>query len=1353
MGTSSGHTKPVKTSHSRRRERNAKAKVTKSSNKAGGGQIGVKIKQSDKRCLNAASLAESRLEILSMLDFKPLKSAQNQTLAGKLFDLRLIERDADLESVNVAMNKLVVNAEYTEAILKYESVVTATKSEFALLKILILLQKYATHTSRFLPFINEYELPDDLDLSFLGDSNLEILNAVTSVDLEEAINNSEATRVLIQILVMLNCATIGISPYNLNQSPVNIETLPSNMILTKFVAKDEGFDKALYDLAYLSRDLTFSREMTRLRDNQEPDEEYMQLIEDILGKSFFSSSREVDDSPMAFFIGTNAFTNLRKGTNRQTMQATTKVDQFLRAQKGVISQALYNPSKRQRILLPETTDITYGWGFNTIEQIVDKVFSGPKVLDFSEYSEIIENFVNSIEQANKFGKTSFRLMEAASESDGESQSPPVVAEEQPLSMPSIAAVTLDVFNRRFASTLKNALYTPFYDWLTPEHISYTRIFAWMLIRDNPDLAKLVVSGFLADYDDGFVTAASVPEPIEGSAELDDDGNEIEGTEQMSEVSYVLPGTTTQVNLSGRAARLNSMIARINRYYNDEVDPMTPNTVISSLKGEGLSFPEIRTSYNRQEPELADYFGLPNPTETNPDLRLINVMTINQVTTILTSSTSNEKNYYLSTKIIAAEIIDAVLEVLRLFITPFSEVAPAEDGDPVFPFISEMKNPYGDAGTWCYSGAGYGQFSMNQWVSTCSEWHNLFARSTDKVTYFRRATLKENANRVIEIFNYLMQAYNFIIPETETLSTTTINTEISATTEKDWVPLTATIKFVPTEVRKEGWQVNENSSIGSHITALSEIIDGLLEANFDDFDTTVDEIKSTLPSGEATTVEVSSTQMTKSLPPSPGGFGSSTEPVDLDTSPTKSSVSETGRETYTPDVPPSQPALEAWAKLLEGAKQEDVILSFFYDFIGQYGSRVENYMNATLDLISGEGAPLGDLITSLKDSGDAGTDVLQNLSVNQMALKQIALEEEEGDAENGYLPKLSILNDSERDAVRVLCEEPILQSPEGDTNRVIIVGLPIGLFDRNEIDSEFCLRVSYRDIEYPQLVFMAKSFKFDKDLYILPEDLEDISEGSTGFSNIVDNMSFSKIRVEVVESDDVTASIELIDDVQKLSVDNDNRSVYVNLAVSEVLKMYYRIMLGLNFSESVFQSTPEGLNIPISESSAALASSMTMQIESISTYSSGLASNINSLLNDITKFENPDDFVTGEITPVDIALLGDLKNAYQSRLFSPEVLRERAISAKMFDRVYALPVDPDEFYVVAPGEAQVGSVETPQEIFDFYLKSGIIEEEGNTSAGTKYKLAPRKSGEGSMAMGSVTVVITSVDDSAEEILGL
>ena len=48
------------------------------------GEIARVTSASSKRCLRDASLSDERLELLATFDFKPLSSAQNRTLAGKM---------------------------------------------------------------------------------------------------------------------------------------------------------------------------------------------------------------------------------------------------------------------------------------------------------------------------------------------------------------------------------------------------------------------------------------------------------------------------------------------------------------------------------------------------------------------------------------------------------------------------------------------------------------------------------------------------------------------------------------------------------------------------------------------------------------------------------------------------------------------------------------------------------------------------------------------------------------------------------------------------------------------------------------------------------------------------------------------------------------------------------------------------------------------------------------------------------------------------------------------------------------------------------------------------------------------
>ena len=1269
------------------------------------GEIARVSSASSKRCLRDASLSDERLELLATFDFKPLSSAQNRTLAGEMFDLRITERAADLESVMVTLTNLAETnpGGYATAVNTYNSALVGSEADVALLKILLLLEKYATHTSRFEPFISEYEIPEAIDVSFLGETTFDILREISAVDLTKM--SGKATQLLLQVCAALNCSTYGITPRILTNTERSEQ---STRVITKFDASESNFSELMYNIAFISRDLTFSREMTRIRDDMEPDPEFKELFEAAYGTNFATSARNVNDVIMPAITGFNGFSSLRRGGLKSQSYVTgMSVDSLLSSKAGIASKLRH----KQNVLLPETNAVSYSRQYDNIEDIVNEAFFGAKPLDFTEFSSAIDNMTKQITDSVMIGKNSFRMLDASAGSDGTAVSPPIASEEQPLSMASVAAVSLDTLTRRFSSTVLNSLQTPFYDWMTPEHVNYTKVLAWLLIKDKPDIAKKLVRAVFEDYDAGHLTALGVPGPIEGTAEVDDEGNEIEGTEEISPVINVKPGTDSRVSLSGVRTRLISRIYLINQYYQEEVHQVNPSAILSGYRNEDINFPQIRTNYSLLPKEVVYLFGDSNYSRNDPDLRLINaIFCLKERENSADSSKNFSTNIYLSSKIIAAEIIDSVLEVLRELTAAFVEVPAAEDGDPVFPFIDQFAGPYGvDNSTWGYSGPGYESFSFSQWVSTISEARNLFTRSTDKVTYFRATSIESICEKIVEIFSSLMSKYYFLKPMKETITSTRIISRQSGHQTDYITPTCAMVKYTPvagiTLPQVGGFSIDNSVELTDFFEAMDDINTGLLNSTFATLDSDADSISASLPN------------------------------------------IQTNNDFMTP-ISVLRGNLQARKHFLQTAKREDDSVSFLYDFLQKYADRVNAYKTATLDLVEGEGAPLGELIASLREAGPAGEDVLQNMSVNQMALKQIAIKEECGDEDNGYLPKLSILNDSELNAIHVLCEEPILTSPEGDTTKAIMVGVPTGVFDKNQVDSEFCLKISYTDIEYPQLVFRSKSYKFDKDLYILPEDMQAANIRKTNsFSDVVDKIKFSKLRVEVIESEDATASIRLEDDVQTLRVDDDDREIYTNLAVSETLKMYYRVMLGVNFSEIAFPSTPEGVNIPVSDSTAQLAQSMADQISAVSNYSGELADNLRNLVSDITTFENIDDFVDGELQPVDAALLGDLRNAYQSRVFSPDLLRSRIVSAKMFDRVFAVPVDPDEFYIVPPGEPQIGDVSTSQEVFDFYLNGGIIEETG-LAAPFAYKLAPRRNAEGSMALGSVSITLASVDNDSD-----
>lgn len=1221
--------------------------------------IATTLSKSSRRMHRAAQINEKRPEVLAMLDFKPLYVTNgNLTLAGKMFKARVSERAQTLETISDMLKSLEESlpSEFGAALNQYTSALAATEADITLLKLMILLREYATHVSRFLDFRDEYEPPDELDLSFLGSSTK---NQVRNVfDISQGKGNNAfwkyAAVPLLQVLADLPLCSYAIIP-----SQMSKKKRTANMkvgVAKKFKAyKRENLP--VLTIGFVARDMVASYEFVKLRIGDEVDEEFLAIVEEVLDGSFLSSARSQSFSGFRNLIGTDGWTRLRGSSDTERAGLTTisnsKVEDLLRTKKGVIG-AMTKKYKRESLLLPEKTSVSYGrTEYQTIDALVDDAFSGDPPLNFEDFNEAIGGLTEKLRNLELFGKTMFRMGNKADDYEGGPRDFAIVADDMPFSVGSAGAVVLDTWNRRFLAVFKSSAYNDFDEWLSQEHMMYNRMIAWFMIRDDYETAYGFISAFINDYEKGFLTAAGMPE------EDTDEDSDTYG--EMSDTAFVLPGTSTPANISTIGTHLGSRISSSQEWY-QSLSKYSP----ASGTRDDDDLPVTKDGYN-----LNSYiFG--EPTET--DLRYVNVMF-----KIHTGGVDDlNRKSWAGSKIVAAEIIDAVFEIMRGLMSPLGEAEAVADGDPIFPSLTESKSPYGN-GFWDFTESVYDVMGTEMWVPTLELWNELFARSSDKTTYFRSASFKNHAKNILRTLSALMESVDFIKLRYGYIDYTCADTSLL-----EWDCCTMAVKSTDAPY--------DNSRHQDFFSYADNVIDDILESSWDDIESLSP--PSYTPSGES------------------GSSG-----VTL--------IKTLHRETKS---------------FMVEAHENDVALEFLYDFIGAYGDRIDNYNTAVQALVEGEDSALGTFVNSVLEAGDAGVDLLQNITPNQLALKQIALEEERGDEDNAYLPTLAILTKSETKAVRVLAQEIKAVSPEGDNVKLIMVGLPAGLFDTLEIEDEFGLRVSYVDIEYPQIVFRGKNYPFFKDMYVSPSDLERSLAGVDDLEDIVKKMRFTELVVEIEESDDTSASIEVEDTARSRRARSSNLEPYANHAASEILKMYCRIMLGLNFSESAFLGTSEGIQIPINDYAADLASAMAAGLETIGELSEDLSGAATDLLSDLSVIED-ESFVSGELEAVDEALITSLRDAFQTRLFSAGLMRSRVMSAKLFDRIFALAVDPDEFYIVAPDDTDVSGVSTPQLILDFYLQKGIIEETG-LDAPFRYKLAPRQTAEGRMAFGKFFVSITS-----------
>jgi len=1227
--------------------------------------IATTLSKSSKRMLQAAQISEKRPEILAMLDFKPLYSAGGDiTLAGKMFKARVSERTQTLETIANLLKNLeeTLPAEFTSALNQYTSALAATEADITLLKLMVLLREYATHTARFLDFIEEYEPPEDLDLDFLGPGTKTRVRS--ALHLERGKNKKYfwkyATLPLVQVLSDLPLCTYALMPSQMAKKKRTANKFKG--VAKKFMAKSRE-DLPVLTLSYVVRDMVASYEFVKLRTGEEVDEEFQVICEEVLGSKFFSSNITQPFGAFNELIGTDSWTRARRYSDTTSMglstTTTSKLTTMLRTKKGILGK-LKVKDRRDTNLLPEAAQVSYdSKEYGTIEALVDEAFSGPDPLNFDNFNSTVGDFITSMRNLEVFGKTMFRMGEKADDYEGAARDYALVADDMPFSLGASAAVVLDVWNRRFVDVFYASAYHEVDEYLSEKHMQFARLFAWMLIRDDYEKAYSFVSAVISDYESGFLTAAGMPE------EDTDEDSDTYG--EFSATSYVLPGTSTPANLSSVGTRLGSKISGMLEWFEENLYTYTPSI-------------DTQASYDEGYPRTKDGYGLNDAafgTDSSEDLRYVLPMFvvywdfINDV----------ESKGWRGAKILAAEVIDAVFEIIRALMSPLLEVEAVADGDPIFPSLTESKSPYGD-GSWSFCDPAYDPMGTEMWVPTIEAWHNLFARKTSRDTYFRSSSLKGHAKNILRTLSYLMQGFDMLdwrFGEDHWSNGTTMA----------YYP-----KMVSLGVVRKNNAKYDNEKYVEFFKGADDVVGDLLDSSWD----AIDGVEAR--EGEKSGVR----KMNKGI---------------------------------------QAPAKE----FIINAHENDLALEFLYDLIGDYATRVENYSFAVQGLVEGEDSALATFVGSIREAGDGGVDLLQNLSPNQLALKQIAFEEERGDEGNAYLPTLAVLNKSEVKSVKILSKDEKAISPEGDNAKLVVVGLPAGIFEALEITDDFAIRVSYVDIEYPQIVFRGKMYPFFKDVYVSPTDLEIGLRGATTIEEIVKKMRFTKLVVEVEESTDTTASIEINDEAQRKRASSKNMEPYVNHAASEILKIYSRIMLGFNFSESALLGTSEGIQIPINDYAANLADAMAGGLETLGEFSESLASTTSDLLSDLSVIED-ESFVSGELEPVDEALLTSLRDAFQTRLFSASTMRSRVLSAKLFDRIFMLAVDPDEFYIVAPDDTDLSGVTTPALILDFYLQKGIIEETG-LDAPFRYKLAPRTTAEGRMAFGKFFVSIVSTPNNPDK----
>jgi len=403
----------------------------------------------------------------------------------------------------------------------------------------------------------------------------------------------------------------------------------------------------------------------------------------------------------------------------------------------------------------------------------------------------------------------------------------------------------------------------------------------------------------------------------------------------------------------------------------------------------------------------------------------------------------------------------------------------------------------------------------------------------------------------------------------------------------------------------------------------------------------------------------------------------------------------------------------WRGLILSCR-EPYFKAIAFNLFDKFGERIEDYSGTAIKAFNRDGdaknlEPVVEYISDLIESGEAGADILQNLTDQQMALKYLSFYRQKGDSSSGLIPAQETIDSKLMAAINLMFDTRDM-SKEG--LRTLCFGIPatgVEEFDDSSsasntlggsryIPQNMWIGITGYNFEYPQVSLEPICIPFNANLFVVTESFEDLtiedilSYGS--ISDIRNNMKFLKAELSVQEGEGESTQIIVNDDVRIATLsdlygDDLNDRILVSayhILRSYLLENYYRIVLGVSINEDTFPSTSEELGLGINDYASNFAEALSSEFSS---YNSGVSSAVSQVMSSLsTSVSNYNTIASGFSTTLGATRFEDLSdeildsatNAVGSRLYTAESMRQQIIGAKRFDRVIFFPFHPDDFCV-------------------------------------------------------------------------
>lgn len=382
-------------------------------------------------------------------------------------------------------------------------------------------------------------------------------------------------------------------------------------------------------------------------------------------------------------------------------------------------------------------------------------------------------------------------------------------------------------------------------------------------------------------------------------------------------------------------------------------------------------------------------------------------------------------------------------------------------------------------------------------------------------------------------------------------------------------------------------------------------------------------------------------------------------------------------------------------------------------------------------------PNANSLTSIRQSIDSD-DKISSLSAAQVVLSRIELDESRSSRANSAFltdalddissqdnPGSPFVGDATilpgvRNALFNMMRDSAFTASSGKNAQILTIGLPAGFSDslrlrndtfsvgtnleelerRRGLQSDIVqVNVYMQDLMYDDLIFKPKKYIFELGRFVNSQGFSDVSP----FTDFNTNVALSIQQRVLVQDESMfvegTGAFTTDDESYSFLADSQKQELVRNHIVSYLLGVYVRLLTGVSLNESNFlineaislklvDDETKKTFIEILENHVSQFINKRLTIDELVAANpevSALFTRLDSNVDTTGVVSRITEVIDGEPSPPNIEISQDIitfMNAFSpdSILFGAGSRRSRIVSPKMFERIFTILVDPDEFEI-------------------------------------------------------------------------